>query len=101
MSNKNLIISANIALESDRVGIKVITQTKYIYIFKRDKDEAVLLRNRIFVARTRIYFNRQCFSQIGGRGKKGGGFATVSSSYKVIQKQVFRLLAYPKNGDPS
>jgi hypothetical protein len=59
------------------------------------------LETEFLFVRTRIYFNRQCFSQIGGRGKKGGGFATVSSSYKVIQKQVFKLLAHPKNGDPS
>lgn len=27
------------------------------------------------------------FESTGGRGKKGGGFATVSSSYKVCSKQ--------------
>jgi hypothetical protein len=38
---------------------------------------------------------------LGGRGKKGGGFATVSSSYKVRPSRSFLLVSpIAKHADP-
>lgn len=35
---------------------------------------------------------KQCKNKTGGRGKKGGGFATVSSAYRVRPETSFYLL---------